>query len=870
MTHPSSPALPAAVTRVPPDAAEAVDRARPRPGMSLPGDRFRLISLIGEGGNGTVWKAWDRDMTTSVAIKILRSTDPDRQRRFGQEREVLANLRHSNVVRAFARGVTEDGQPYMALELCAGQSLRARLDAHGPVPWREAVELGIQVAAGLDALHGRGVIHRDVKPGNIMLTTDDAKRMVVKLIDLGAAHLGDDWDIMEAGFTPPPPRHRTQVGVAIGTPDYMPLEAGLGPPDARFDVYGLAVTLYELCTGKLPKLSPSWAPLREIEPSCDAPADLAVVLGAALAIEPEDRTRTAEEFGRALAAVRAAHPEHNTSPLLDGRYERLAVMGTGAKGDVFLATHRGSSHDVALKFLRSMDSDDGHRFRREANLLALFEHPCIPRFYDYAPSGDPPYIVMARAPGVPAAKFCLQRDADRLTPIEVAQVGWQVAEVLAYIHQCGVLHRDINANNVLVDLPATPRINSNDRAKVQRTPRVTLLDFGNADLTEAFYSIAAYRYLTPPESRRVIPDGGIHTLAWAAPETRAGQGFTAKSDVYSLGVLLFRLLTGKMPTSKQGEPVSPCVYVPRCPNDVAFAVLRALHPDPEERPSAAQLATYFEDALAEDEVLAEEAAAEAEAARDRPAAPPALSLVVPLRPPTSALTGPKEWTHFFEAPEEVSHPVEPELPGSSAIEEEGGSARVLMLHPNATVERASTGLASTHATRPDLSSPGAAVPLARFRRASLIAAALGAPAVAALLAFSGALRPSEAERPSTEAVTPTIARSSLPSPPAPASTPAPAPALDRVADQAQQDVKVPAGGPSEGLALATDALTACARKAGGVIFVELETSPGVPRFTAIDVVCDHNTGATCARDLLEQIHFDPPESKGTLVKEYRP
>src|SRR5690606_4579070 len=137
----------------------------------------------------------------------------------------------------------------------------------------------------------------------------------------------------------------------------------------------------------------------EVHPACDAPADLTVVLAAALALEPGDRTQSAAELGRALAAVRAAHPEHRSSSLFDGRYELLAVVGTGARGEVFHAHHRGSSHDVALKILRSAHPDDLDRFRREAQLLAMLDHPCLPRFYDYGQVGDTPYIAMARAPG---------------------------------------------------------------------------------------------------------------------------------------------------------------------------------------------------------------------------------------------------------------------------------------------------------------------------------------------------------------------------------------------------------------------------------------------------------------------------------------
>ena len=615
-------------------------------GERLADDRFVLLDRLGEGGNAVVWRARDRMMRAMVAVKILRSADPDRQRRFIQEAEVLANIRHANVVRAFSRGVNGEGQPYVVLELVTGQSLRERLDAGGPLPWREVLEIGIQVAAALAALNARGVIHRDVKPDNIMLTTDDAGSQVVKLLDFGIARLTAHFDEpADAIFTPPPPRRRTDVGVAIGTPGYMPLEAGLAPPDERFDVYSLGATLYELCTGKLPELAPA-IPLHEALPGCNAPADLAVVLAAALALEPSDRTQTAGELGRALAAVRAAHPEHKPSRLFDGRYELIAVLGTGARGDVLLANHRGSKHDVALKFLRSTDSDDAHRFQREAHLLALLEHPSIPRFYDYAPGGEPPYIAMAHAAGVPAAKFCQLGDAERLSPVEVAQVGWQLAQILKYIHQLGVLHRDLNANNVLIDLPQASRMNS-ERVRLERTPGVTLVDFGNAELTERFHSTTTHRFLTPPESRLVIPDGGIHTLGWAAPEARAGLGFTTKSDVYSLGVLLYRLLTGKLPTSKkQTEPVSPRAHVPSCPQDIAFAILSALNPEPEQRPSAAQLAGYLEDALTDDEVLADEATAEArteqtqaDAAPPAPASPPSLSVVVPLRPPRSAPPG---------------------------------------------------------------------------------------------------------------------------------------------------------------------------------------------------------------------------------------
>ena len=371
------------------------------------GGNFVVTEKLGQGGNAIVWRARDRSiLRRPVAIKILRSSDPDIKRRFQQEAEVLANIRHPNVAQAFSCGVTADGRPYVVLELFEGPSLREQLTTSGRLPWREALEIGIQVAAALDALHARGVIHRDVKPDNVMLTTDDAGRLVVKLIDFGIARLTENYiDPSTKGFTRISPRLPTQTGMAVGTPGYMPLEAGLGVPDYTFDVYGLAATVHELCTGQLPLVGPL-APFRDLQPPVDAPADLMTVLAAALALEPGDRTRTAREFGRALAAVCAAHPVEKSTVLFDGRYERIALLGTGAKAEVFLANHRGTGQDVALKVLRSSDPDDVSRFRREGSLLRLLDHPCIPRFFDLALNADPAYLVIAHSPGVPAVKYC--------------------------------------------------------------------------------------------------------------------------------------------------------------------------------------------------------------------------------------------------------------------------------------------------------------------------------------------------------------------------------------------------------------------------------------------------------------------------------
>jgi serine/threonine protein kinase len=531
------------------------------------GGRYDLLDPLGAGGGATVVRARDRQLPRQVAVKLLRSRDEELCRRFVQEAEVLSAIDHPSVVRVLDRGRDREDL-YIVLELLAGPDLVLR-PGEAPRPWREVIALGVEVAAALEAVHRQGLIHRDVKPANLVYAADGR----VKLIDFGVVCITDNYRY-PTGATP---RRPTRGGSAPGTPGYQPLEAGLVEPSPGFDVYGLGATLYELLTGTLPGV-----PLRslhEVAPGCDAPEDLWNVLAAALALEPEDRIQSAGELGRALAAVRAAHPERGApSARIEGRYEIVGVAGSGAKADVFRAVHRGTGRDVVLKILRSANAEDGLRFAREAKLLDTLEHPAIPRLHDYAPAADPPLIAMAHAKGQPAVRLCTPPS---LRPVEVAALGVKLAQVVAMLHARGVLHRDINASNVLV---------TDDGS-------VTLLDFGCAELEDKFYDVPAgeRRYLTPPEARVAISDGGISRLAWSAPETQRGGRWTDRCDVYSIGHLLFRLLTGKVPTKGADPPSDPQALADPCPDDLAAAIMSALRVDPGARPSAAQLAEALRD-----------------------------------------------------------------------------------------------------------------------------------------------------------------------------------------------------------------------------------------------------------------------------------
>ena len=361
------------------------------------GGRFVLTDHVRTGGGAVVVRARDQRLPRLVAIKLLRSTSADARRRFIQEGDLLANIDHPGIVKVLDRGADGDDL-YMALELIDGPDLSEHA-CSGPMPWRDVIEVGIQVASALEAVHCKGLVHRDVKPANIMLA-DPGPPLRVKLVDFGIARITENYRA-PSGSTP---RRATSTGTALGTPGYQPLEAGLVPANPLFDVFGLGATLFELLTGHLP--GPFQSPL-DVFPDCDAPADLGLVLAAAMALEPQDRTQTAAELGRALAAVRTAHPDRSEpAERIEGRYELIGLVGTGANGESFLATHRGAGHDVVLKFLKSKASADDHlRFAREARLLRTFNHPGLPRFYDFSPRAEAPYIVMAHAPGRPALQL---------------------------------------------------------------------------------------------------------------------------------------------------------------------------------------------------------------------------------------------------------------------------------------------------------------------------------------------------------------------------------------------------------------------------------------------------------------------------------
>ncbi|MCX4826250.1 protein kinase [Streptomyces sp. NBC_01142] len=279
----------------------------------LVAERYRLDEPLGRGAMGEVWRATDQALSRPVAVKLLRADDGDAaSERLRMEARTAARLDHPHVVSMYDSGC-HDGRFYLVMELVDGWSLAQELAVHGLLDPQEAGAIGAQMAAGLSAAHVQGVIHRDIKPGNIMLTTD----RIVKITDFGIACFADD-----ASHT------LTATGKILGTSSYLAPERAVGRPAVpASDVYALGCVLYELLTGRPPFLGEntpavvqqhaSAAPVPPDHLRPEIPRSLADHLLLLLAKDPAQRP-TAEQAAGWLAAVEAhsdqAPPSGTVSP----------------------------------------------------------------------------------------------------------------------------------------------------------------------------------------------------------------------------------------------------------------------------------------------------------------------------------------------------------------------------------------------------------------------------------------------------------------------------------------------------------------------------------------------------------------------------
>ncbi|RMG12042.1 MAG: serine/threonine protein kinase, partial [Planctomycetota bacterium] len=535
---------------------------------------YTLLGLLGRGAMGEVWLGEGPE--GRVALKLLRETlseESDAARRFAREIEILASLDHPGIVRARSGLEREGDLHYYAMELVLGRNLQAVLDAAGALRPAHAVDLTCELLDALQAAHDAGVVHRDVKPANVLIDREGRAR----LTDFGLARADGR-------------SHLTLAEVVLGTPAYMSPEQARGlEAGPASDLYSTGAVLFQLLCGRPPFTAER--PLALLRAHSDEappdpatlcpglPAPLAEVVLRALAKEPERRYASAVAMREALLRVRPTDDEESASTLvLKARVEELGLetdalatkppaeipgyrllrpLGAGGEGQVYLAESTdGLGKKVALKVYL------GQAAQRFAGELAAYR-----RLEEARATSGCPYLAEGLAAGeLEGGGGYLALDyqeggtlADRVResgPLPSDAAGALLAQVLSgleALHAAGLCHRDVKPHNVLVG----------------RDGRARLGDFGLAKETDA-----------------ALSTGG--TPAFAAPEqfpTPAGEDARERDgvaiDVYGAGATLYYLLTGRPPL-----PGAPDVFqleAKLVPRALQRVVLRALSRDPTER-----------------------------------------------------------------------------------------------------------------------------------------------------------------------------------------------------------------------------------------------------------------------------------------------
>jgi serine/threonine protein kinase len=439
---------PTDVFDAPPSAAESLEFLAPSDWPDSLGTlgTYEIKGVLGRGGMGVVLKAFDPALSRNVAIKVLApslaSCGAARQR-FLREARAAAAVVHEHVVAVYSV-VETSGLPFLVMEYVPGRSLQERLDAQGPVSLPEALRIGMQTAAGLAAAHAQGLVHRDVKPANILLE-DGVER--VRLSDFGLARAAADAAL-------------TTSGIVAGTPHYMAPEQARGETvDARADLFSLGATLYAICAGHPPfRAETPLAVLRRVcddaprslrEQNPEVPAWLEAVVARLLAKDPSRRFQTAAEVAELLGRCLAHVQQPLTSPLPEGLGQNLTARRPSRmtrRSGAIVAVVAGVTLTAATVFVRS----PGLLKNRDAEPKALA-------------SAAPDPVLRGVRPVAVAATDELQRLLDdtenqaRSFYHEIySQTTCLSSDQLA--ERSGVLSREINAlEHDILSVPVSPQ-----------------------------------------------------------------------------------------------------------------------------------------------------------------------------------------------------------------------------------------------------------------------------------------------------------------------------------------------------------------------------------------------------------------------------
>ena len=537
----------------PPESGSEAKAAPTRPDQQgLQGKRWGellLVEEIGRGSFATVYRAHDPRLDRAVAVKLLRPSPGDEHfaSTLLHEGRTLARVRHPNVVTVYGAG-EHDGQVGLWMELVRGVTLEQMLAAHGSFSAGEAGLIGQELCRALAAVHRAGLVHGDVKAQNVM--REQGGRLV--LMDFGA------------GGTRSSPAMRQGI---VGTLSHLAPELLEGADETmRSDIYSVGVLLYHLVTNDLPVKADTIVGLRAAHARGDAARlqdlrpDLQEtfirVVERAIERDPARRFASAGEMEAALARIHVSGAHESSPPAVSkvhdrpatlgvgtappifprpgdalGHYQILEQIGAGGTGVVYRASDNRLKREVAIKVLHEPLGSDAGRlavFTQEAQTIAALSHPNILTLHDVGTERGLWYAVTELLHGLTLRA----RMAQGLLAVgEAIEYGIEVAHGLAAAHAKDIVHMDLKPENLMVTDDGW----------------VKILDFGVAKVGRPTPAV------DNDTTRTHRPDRGWGTLAYMSPEQVCGEHVDHRSDLFSLGTILYEMLAGRHPFQRESS-----------------------------------------------------------------------------------------------------------------------------------------------------------------------------------------------------------------------------------------------------------------------------------------------------------------------------
>jgi serine/threonine protein kinase len=549
--------------------------------------RYEIIAPLAEGGMGAVYRARRTLLGDEVAIKIIRAdqgSDAGRER-FMRESRASARLRHPNIVSILDFNIGADNHPYLVMELLNGRSLKEEIAAAGRLPLEHVCRIVPPLCAALHFAHGLGIVHRDLKPANVVAHEFTPGERVYKLVDFGLANIRES--NAETRLTGP---HEFIGTIAYASPEQLSGTA----VDPRSDIYSLGAVVFEMLTGRPPYESEDpvavlnghlTAPVPQPSSLCqDLPVWVDVAVCRALAKEPDERWPDVAAFGQAL---RGGEPDRTAvslgAPAASGllaTYEIGERIGPGRLGsEVYRGMHRALGHPVAIRLLRRDRQRNWNgtraRFLREAQTLQV-AHPSIIQVRDYGEEPDLVYLVTDFIEGSSLRE--LMRSSGPLPWPRLRRFAVQLVEAAHVLHRRKGLLCGVN--------PDIIRITSDEEGE--------RLMISSAGVWQASDLLATLQ----EQTLRGIGLADAE-LRYVAPELMTGRSADVRSDVFTMGVLLYEMATGALPfdgasmpqllgAMLRGGPADPRTLQPTLPEAAAAALLVALRAAPEDRQASAR------------------------------------------------------------------------------------------------------------------------------------------------------------------------------------------------------------------------------------------------------------------------------------------